>query len=99
MKWPNPIEKIAIVKRAEAHAESLYLSGIGVARERNALMKGYAVTLNSEEGKSVRDLLLMTQYLDVLTCISNAQNSSGKDMILNADIGHAMNLLSELKTS
>ena len=33
-------EKIVKVKRAEAEAESMYLSGVGVARQRRAIMDG-----------------------------------------------------------
>ena len=33
-------EKILKVKRAEAEAESMYLSGCGVARQRKAIMDG-----------------------------------------------------------
>jgi hypothetical protein len=33
-------EKVVKVKRAEAAAESMYLSGIGVSKERKAIMDG-----------------------------------------------------------
>ena len=33
-------EKVLKVKRAEAEAESMYLSGVGVARQRKAIMEG-----------------------------------------------------------
>ena len=33
-------EKVVKVKRAEAEAESMYLSGVGVARQRKAIMDG-----------------------------------------------------------
>ena len=33
-------EKIVKVKKAEAEAESMYLSGVGVARQRRAIMDG-----------------------------------------------------------
>lgn len=33
-------EKVLKVKRAEAEAESMYLSGVGVARQRKAIMDG-----------------------------------------------------------
>ena len=75
------------------------MSGVGVARERNALANGYKETLTSEEGDNVRDLLLMTQYLDMLTQISKPSHSCGGDMILNFDIGHAMYLKGQLKSS
>lgn len=33
-------EKILKVKRAEAESESMYLSGVGVANQRRAIMNG-----------------------------------------------------------
>ena len=33
-------EKIIRVKRAEAESESMYLSGVGVAKQRTAIMNG-----------------------------------------------------------
>ena len=33
-------EKIIKVKRAEAEAESMYLSGVGVSKQRHAIMNG-----------------------------------------------------------
>lgn len=33
-------EKVVKVKKAEAEAESMYLSGVGVARQRRAIMDG-----------------------------------------------------------
>jgi len=66
-------QKIVTVKAAEAEAESKYLSGLGVARQRKAIVDGLrdSVTAFSEaiEGtspKDVMDLLLMNQYFDTL---------------------------------
>ena len=40
-------EKVVKVKRAEAEAESMYLSGVGVARQRKAIMDGFRRADNS----------------------------------------------------
>ena len=90
-------EKIIHVKAAEADAESKYLSGVGVARQRQAIVNGEFVRLGKRdtstpqhltprplhkglrdsivdfsdgvEGtrpKDVMDLLLLTQYFDMI---------------------------------
>lgn len=69
--------KMQIVKNAEARAERAYLVGVGVSRERKAIAEGMKdvvgnVTHGAEgkthiPAKGVFDLLLLTQYFDVLT--------------------------------
>ena len=57
------------VKAAEADAESKYLSGLGVAKQRKAIMSGLRESVN-EFSEKVHDtsanyvmaILLMTQY-------------------------------------
>ena len=39
-------EKILLVKAAEAEAESKYLSGLGVAKQRKAIVDGLRDTIN-----------------------------------------------------
>lgn len=66
-------DKILVVKSAEAEAESKYLSGVGVARQRKAIVDGlrdsisaFAGNVQGTNAKDVIDLLLMTQYFDML---------------------------------
>eukprot|EP00607_Mallomonas_marina_P010301 CAMPEP_0182418006 /NCGR_PEP_ID=MMETSP1167-20130531/2455_1 /TAXON_ID=2988 /ORGANISM="Mallomonas Sp, Strain CCMP3275" /LENGTH=284 /DNA_ID=CAMNT_0024591945 /DNA_START=89 /DNA_END=943 /DNA_ORIENTATION=+ len=66
-------EKIVVVKNAEAQAESMYLSGVGVARQRKAIMDGFRENLSEFTGqlgnsskKEVLDLLVLNQYFDTL---------------------------------
>jgi len=73
-------EKIIKVKQAEAEAESMHLSGIGVARQRRAIMDGLKssiVTFNEgvsgTTSKDVMDLLILNQYFDTLDNIGNSQ--------------------------
>lgn len=40
-------EKILLVKAAEADAESKYLSGLGVAKQRKAIVEGLRDTINT----------------------------------------------------
>lgn len=75
--------KMLIVKDAEARAERAYLVGVGVSRERQAIAEGMKdVVGNVTRGadgtahipaKKVFDLLLLTQYLDVLTDLQDFQ--------------------------
>lgn len=66
-------EKVLLVKAAEADAESKYLSGVGVARQRKAIVDGLRESIVEFQGnvsgtnsKDVIDLLLLTQYFDML---------------------------------
>eukprot|EP01042_Synura_sphagnicola_P002171 gene2171-2592_t len=66
-------EKILQVKSAEAEAESKYLSGLGVARQRKAIVDGLRDTVTEFSAQvpgagatDVMDLLLLTQYFDMM---------------------------------
>jgi hypothetical protein len=66
-------EKIIQVKAAEADAESKYLNGLGIARQRKAIVDGlrstvteFAHEVNGTGPKDVMDLLLMTQYFEMV---------------------------------
>lgn len=71
-------EKILQVKAAEAEAESKYLSGLGVAKQRKAIVDGLRDTVNEFSSdisgagpKDVMDLLLLTQYFDMIRDIGH----------------------------
>lgn len=67
-------QKIVQVKSAEAESQAKFLTGKGVAAQRKAIINGLRTTVN-EFSKDVRgatsadvmDVLLMTQYFDVLS--------------------------------
>eukprot|EP01039_Chlorochromonas_danica_P010483 gene10483-11613_t len=66
-------EKILKVKKAEAEAESMYLSGLGVARQRKAIMEGlkdsivdFSSNVHGTTAKDIMDLLVLNQYFDTL---------------------------------
>jgi regulator of protease activity HflC (stomatin/prohibitin superfamily) len=72
-------DKILQVKSAEAEAEAKYLSGVGVAKQRKAIVDGLRTSLVafSEEikdssTKEVMDLLLLTQYFDMIRDVGSA---------------------------
>lgn len=69
-------DKVRQVKAAEAQAEARYLSGMGVARQRKAIISGlkesvYQFSNEVEEisSKDVMDILLLSQYFDTLSAV------------------------------
>jgi len=69
-------DKVQQVKAAEADAEARYLSGLGVARQRKAIVQGLQESVegfsNEVPGatpKDVMDILLLTQYFDTLSSV------------------------------
>jgi regulator of protease activity HflC (stomatin/prohibitin superfamily) len=74
-------DKILQVKAAEAEAEAKYLSGVGVAKQRKAIVDGLRSSIvdfsDSVEGtstKEVMDLLLLTQYFDMVRDVGSASH-------------------------
>jgi regulator of protease activity HflC (stomatin/prohibitin superfamily) len=69
-------DKVRQVKNAEAEAEARYLSGLGVARQRKAIVQGLQESVGAfsdqVEGatpKDVMDILLLSQYFDTLSTV------------------------------
>merc|ERR1712194_675975 len=65
--------KILQVKAAEAEAEAKYLSGVGVAKQRKAIVDGLRSSIvdfndgvKGTTSKDIMDLLLLTQYFDMV---------------------------------
>lgn len=76
-------EKILVVKAAEADAESKYLSGVGIARQRKAIVEGlrdsvmtFAENVEGTSARDVMDLVLVTQYFDTLKDIGASSRSN-----------------------
>lgn len=68
-------EKILVVKAAEAEAESKYLAGVGIARQRQAIIAGLQDSVTNFTGKvedvspkDVLHLMILTQYFDAMVC-------------------------------
>jgi len=69
-------DKVQQVKAAEADAEARYLSGLGVARQRKAIVAGlqssiseFSDTVDGVSSKDVMDILVLTQYFDTLAAV------------------------------
>ncbi|XVF60472.1 hypothetical protein PTKIN_Ptkin08bG0049800 [Pterospermum kingtungense] len=76
-------EKIRQIKRAEGEAQSKYLSGLGVARQRQAIVDGlkdsvlaFSESVPGTSAKDVMDLVLVTHYFDTMKEIGASSRSS-----------------------
>jgi len=76
-------EKILVVKAAEADAESKHLSGVGIARQRKAIVDGlrdsvseFSEAVEGATPKDVMDLVLITQYFDTLKDIGASSRAN-----------------------
>ncbi|KAI3955506.1 hypothetical protein MKW98_028451 [Papaver atlanticum] len=76
-------EKIMQIKRAEGDAESKHLSGLGIARQRQAIVDGlrdsvlgFSINVPGTTPKDVMDMVLVTQYFDTMKEIGATSKSS-----------------------
>jgi len=87
-------EKILKVKSAEAEAEAKYLSGVGVAKQRKAIVDGLRTSITDFSGgvkgsnsKDIMDLLLLTQYFDCIRDVGAAGNCKTTFVPCNKGMG------------
>ncbi|KAK6266923.1 hypothetical protein QUC31_017760, partial [Theobroma cacao] len=71
------------IKRAEGDAESKYLSGLGIARHRQAIVDGlrdsvlaFSENVPGTTAKDVMDMMLGTQYFDTMKEVGASSKSS-----------------------
>ncbi|QQR93888.1 SPFH domain-containing protein [bacterium] len=76
-------ERILLVKRAEAEAQSKALQGKGIADQRRAIIQGlkdsveeFQSSVHGSTAKDVMNLVLMTQYFDTLKEISMSSKTN-----------------------
>jgi len=93
-------DKVQQVKSAEAEAEARYLSGLGVARQRKAIVEGLQSSVNEFSGevsgvspKDVMDILMLTQYFDTLSAVG------ANNMILEHEPASVSNLSNQVSRS
>lgn len=93
--------KIMKVKDAEAEAESKYLSGMGVSRQRKAIINGLKESVNEFQGgvagtsaSDVMQLVMMTQYLDT---IKDATAHGNSTMFLPGNPGGLNDMQSQVR--
>jgi len=94
-------DKVLLVKAAEARAESQYLSGVGVAKQRKAIVDGLRESVNyfssqvaGTTPREVINLLMVTQYFDMLDDVGT--HSSHTTMFLPHSPDSVMDLQSQL---
>jgi regulator of protease activity HflC (stomatin/prohibitin superfamily) len=93
-------DKIRQVKAAEADAEARYLSGLGVARQRRAIVSGlqssvseFSEEVNGANPKDVMDILMLSQYFDTLSSVG------ANSLILEHDPATVANLQRQVGAS
>jgi regulator of protease activity HflC (stomatin/prohibitin superfamily) len=76
-------EKILVVKKAEAEAESKALQGQGIANQRKAIIEGLQASIEQFQkvvegasAKEVMQLVMVTQYFDTLKAIGENDKTS-----------------------
>lgn len=76
-------EKILVVKRAEAQAESQALQGQGIANQRRAIIAGlqdsiaeFQKVVGTSNPEEVMHLVLLTQYFDTLKSIGESDKTN-----------------------
>jgi len=76
-------DKILVVKKAEAEAESKALQGQGIANQRKAIVEGlqssieqFQKAVEGSTSKDVMQLVLVTQYFDTLKAIGENDKTS-----------------------
>ena len=76
-------DKILVVKKAEAEAESKALQGQGIANQRKAIIEGLQTSIEQFQkvvegasAKEVMQLVLVTQYFDTLKSIGESDKTN-----------------------
>ncbi|HXP85332.1 MAG TPA: SPFH domain-containing protein [Bryobacteraceae bacterium] len=76
-------EKILVVKKAEAEAESKALQGQGIANQRKAIIEGLQVSIEQFQkvvsgatSQEVMQLVMVTQYFDTLKSIGESDRTN-----------------------
>lgn len=76
-------EKILQIKQAEGEAESKYLAGLGIARQRQAITEGlkdsvlgFSSQVPGTSSKQVMEMVLIAQYFDTLKEIGASSKSA-----------------------
>jgi len=97
-------EKILVVKKAEAEAESKALQGQGIANERKAIVEGLQVSIEQFQkvvagatAQEVMQLVLVTQYFDTLKAIG--ENDKTNTLFLSHSPGAVKDISEQLLES
>jgi len=95
-------QKIGVIKKAEAFADSQYLNGLGVARQRKAIVEGlrdsvrhFSEAIPGTTPRNVMDLMLVTQYFDTLKDLGS--HSKHSTLFLAHSPGSISDITSEIR--
>lgn len=93
-------DKIKLVKRAEAEAESKRLQGEGIAKQRSAIIEGLVSQYKKLEtvgvGDQAQEILLITQYFDTLAEVAKA--SETKTLMLPSNPGGVSDIINDIRS-
>jgi regulator of protease activity HflC (stomatin/prohibitin superfamily) len=90
-------DKVLKVKAAEADAESKFLQGQGVARQRTAIVEGLKHAVGGDKNmdpKTVQELLLITQYFDTLEKLSMGNATT---VFMPHSVGNLANIADDIR--
>jgi regulator of protease activity HflC (stomatin/prohibitin superfamily) len=97
-------EKILVVKRAEAEAESKALQGQGIANQRKAIIEGlqgsieqFQKVVGGVSTSEVMQLVLVTQYFDTIKSIGESDKTN--TLFLSPSPGAVKDLSEEIMRS
>ncbi len=97
-------EKILVVKKAEAEAESKALQGQGIANQRKAIIEGLSTSiegfqkaLGEATAQDVMQLVLVTQYFDTLKSIG--ENDKTNTLFLSHSPGAVQSISEQIMQS
>lgn len=97
-------EKILVVKKAEAEAESKALQGHGIANQRKAIIEGLGTSIEGFQkvmgeatAQDVMQLVLVTQYFDTLKSIG--ENDKTNTLFLSHSPGAVQSISEQLLQS
>ncbi|KAK1366655.1 Hypersensitive-induced response protein 4 [Heracleum sosnowskyi] len=100
--YKGEAEKVLQIKRAEADAESKYLGGVGVARQRQAITDGlrenilnFSHKIEGTSAKEVMDLIMITQYFDTIKDLGNS--SKNTTVFLPHGPGHVRDISDQIR--
>ncbi|CCW64720.1 unnamed protein product [Phytomonas sp. EM1] len=95
------LQRILTLKEAEATYEEMRLSGVGLAQERKAIMKGlqssieqFVDTVPGIDAKGVMNLLLLNQYFDSMKEMGS--NKNNRVVMLPGSSGPSSGLLTDV---
>uniref|UniRef100_A0A453QJP4 Band 7 domain-containing protein n=1 Tax=Aegilops tauschii subsp. strangulata TaxID=200361 RepID=A0A453QJP4_AEGTS len=101
--YKGEAEKIHLVKKAEGEAEAKYLSGVGIAKQRQAITDGlrenilnFSHSVSGTSAKEVMDLIMVTQYFDTIKELGD--NSKTTTVFIPHGPGHVKDIGDQIRT-